>query len=156
MRNKDIWSNFHKAKLEPTVIRVRYSETDRMGFVYHVNYLEYFELARSDWVRTCYRPYIELEDAGFRLVVIKAEINFISPAFYDDVLELFAIPVEWRRSHLRFKYLIFRRGDKKALCVGSSSHCFIDETGKPMRIPEDFRAVLDGLDLSEVRALQSQ
>src|SRR5712691_5505855 len=67
-------------------IRVRYAETDRMGLLHHANYLVYFEQARTDLLRAMGVNYKDMEDQGYLLVVTKAEVQFKSPARYDDVL----------------------------------------------------------------------
>ena len=101
-------------------VKVRYSEVDRMGLLYHVNYLEYFELARSDWVRKYYRPYREIEDEGYALVVIEAKLKYHKPAYYDDNLEVEVMPCDWGHSRLAFKYAIYRQGESEPLCTGKT------------------------------------
>ena len=124
-------------------VRVRYSEVDRMGLLYHVTYLEYFELARSAWVRNFYRPYIEIEDEGFALVVIEAKLGYHKSAYYDDELEVEIKPSDWGRSRLAFEYAIFRKGEATPLCTGRTSHCFIGKNGRVSRIPDDLKKKLD-------------
>ena len=68
-------------------IRPGYSETDQMGFVHHSNYVKYFETARWELFRTLGIPYKLVEGAGFLLPVIKMEMEFLKPAFYDELLE---------------------------------------------------------------------
>ena len=87
-------------------VRVRYSEVDRMGLLYHVNYLEYFELARSDWMRRFWHPYKEIEDEGYSLVVLEAYIKFIHSAYYDDILKIEATISDWGHSRIKFDYTI--------------------------------------------------
>lgn len=129
--------------LPPTLIRVRYSDVDRMGLLYHVNYLEYFEVARADWIRSFWRPYKEIEDGGLALVVMEAHISYLSPARYDDELSVSAELSRWGRSRLAFDYRIVRHNEAKTLCTGRTAHCFIDREGKPARIPDDLRRRLE-------------
>lgn len=129
--------------VEPTRIRVRYSDVDRMGLLYHVNYLEYFEVGRSDWIRRLWKPYKEIEDAGFALVVIEAHLRFIRPGKYDDELELYVAPTEWGNSRIRFGYRLIRAADGDILCEGWTSHCFISSEGKPVRMPEELHRRLE-------------
>ncbi len=124
-------------------VRVRYSEVDRMGFLYHVNYLEYFEIARSDWVRRFWRPYKEIEDEGYSLVVLEAYIKFIHSAYYDDILKIEATISDWGHSRIKFNYAIYREGETDPLCTGNTSHCFIDQSGKVTRMPEELREKLE-------------
>ena len=67
-------------------IRVRYAETDRMGYVYYGNYAQYFEVARVEMLRNLGISYKSLEDSGVILPVIDFTIKYIKPAFYDDFL----------------------------------------------------------------------
>ena len=131
---------------QATTVRVRYSEVDRMGLLYHVNYLEYFELARSDWVRNYWKPYKEIEDGGYTLVVVEARLHYHKPAYYDDLLYIITRPTDWGSSRIRFEYSIYRDDEDKPLCSGSTSHCFIDSDGKVARIPDDLKEKLNSLD----------
>ena len=69
-------------------IRVRYSETDAMGFLHHSHYTSYFELGRTELFREQGGDYREMEQQGLFFVVAKLSCLFKSPAFYDDVLTL--------------------------------------------------------------------
>ena len=131
---------------QTTTVRIRYSEVDRMGLLYHVNYLEYFELARSDWVRNYWKPYKEIEDSGYTLVVIEARLNYHKPAYYDDLLNIIIRPTDWGSSRITFEYTINRDDEDEPLCRGSTSHCFIDRDGKVARIPEELKEKLDSID----------
>ena len=128
---------------DPTQIRVRYSDVDRMGLLYHVNYLEYFEVARSDWIRRFWQPYKEIEDSGLSLVVIEANIRYIRSARYDDELEAYVDVTDWGRSRLVFEYRIYQKGDPQLICSGRTSHCFIGRNGIPTKMPEELRALLN-------------
>lgn len=123
-------------------VRVRYSETDRMGYVYHVNYLEYFELARAEWVRDFWKPYRQIEDDGYMLVVIDAHINYHRPVFYDELIDVEAELKEWGRSRLAFGYSISKPGSNEIICTGNTGHCFVDNKGKPCRMPEELSLLL--------------
>ena len=67
-------------------IRVRYAETDRMGYVYYGNYTTYLEVARVEALRELGLSYKKMEDDGIMLPVLSLNIKFIKPAFYDDVI----------------------------------------------------------------------
>ena len=68
--------------------RVRYAETDKMGVVYHANYLIYLEISRVEWLRNHGVSYKELEDSGIALPVVNININYKRPALYDDLLTI--------------------------------------------------------------------
>lgn len=126
-----------------TTIRVRYSEVDRMGLLYHVNHLEYFEVARSDWVRKFWRTYREIEDEGYCLVVLEAIIRYIQPAYYDEELVVKVKPTGWGRSRVTFAYEINRRGQREPICTGETRHCFLDRKGRVVKMPDELRKRLD-------------
>ena len=69
-------------------LRVRYGETDQMGFVYYGNYAQYLEVARTELIRSTGITYAELEKQGVQLPVVNLEINYRNPAKYDDELRL--------------------------------------------------------------------
>lgn len=66
--------------------RIRYSETDQMGVVYHGNYAQYLELARVEWLRSLGISYKGMEESGIMLPVINLSINYLKPALYDDLI----------------------------------------------------------------------
>lgn len=122
-----------------TSIRIRYSETDRMGLAYHVNYLEYFELARSDWFRQFWRPYREIEDEGYCLVVTEAHIHYLRPASYDDLLRIEVRPEEWGQTRITFSYTVRQENETEPICTGRTVHCFIDRNGKAIHMPAELQ-----------------
>ena len=71
-----------------TKTRIRYSETDQMGVVYHGNYAQFFELGRTEWLRSLGVTYKNMETNGIILPVISLQCNFIKSALYDDVLTI--------------------------------------------------------------------
>lgn len=130
---------------EPTIIPVRYSYVDRMKLLYHVHYLEFFEWARSDWIKRFWRPYREVEDGGDALVVVEAHLRYFQPAFYDDLLLAYARPYDWGQSRLEFQYLIRRSEEDKPICTGHTVHCYVDARRKPKPLPLSLREVLHHL-----------
>jgi acyl-CoA thioester hydrolase len=71
-----------------TQIRVRYGETDQMGYCYYGNYAQYFEVGRVEALRTVGLSYKELEEQGIMLPVSEFNVKYLSPAFYDDLLTI--------------------------------------------------------------------
>ncbi len=71
-----------------TQIRVRFYETDKMGFMHHSNYARYYECARTEAIRDIGYPYDQMEKEGFYMPVVKIESKFIKPVFYDDVVTI--------------------------------------------------------------------
>lgn len=109
-------------------IRVRYSETDAMGIVYHANYLVWFEVARNELFRSLGLPYTRFEAEGLSLAVIEADIRYKAPAKYDDLLELRAGVVKINSRKIVFQYEICSCG--KLICQGSTGHLFTNQEGK--------------------------
>src|SRR5687768_177878 len=88
-------------------IRVRYGETDRMGFVYYGNYAVYFEVARVEMLREMGITYKEMEDSGIALPVLDYSIKYLKPAFYDEVLLVKTSISERPGIRIKFNYETF-------------------------------------------------
>lgn len=117
-------------------IRVRYAETDRMNVVYHSNYLVWFETARILMLDEIDIPYREIEARGQFIPVLSANIEYKRPAFFDDRLEVHLFMREKPRARFQMHYEV--RRDNTLLTNGSTTHGFMDKTGKGLRPPEDF------------------
>ncbi|SHG38336.1 acyl-CoA thioester hydrolase [Flavobacterium segetis] len=72
-------------------VRVRYSETDQMGVVYHGNYIPYFEIGRVEWLRNKGISYKSMEQSGIALPIVSMSINYKKPARYDELLTIHTI-----------------------------------------------------------------
>ncbi|MHB0756667.1 acyl-CoA thioesterase [Polaribacter sp. M15] len=119
-----------------TNTRVRYSETDQMGVVYHGNYAQFFELGRTEWLRKLGVTYKDMELNGIMLPVISLSCNFIKSAFYDDVLTIETILVKKPMVKIEFNYKITNQNDE-LICTGSSVLAFMNrKTSKPTRCPK--------------------
>ena len=125
-------------------VRVRYGDTDQMGFAYHANHLYWFEIARTEWLRARGRSYKELEAEGLSLPVIEARCRYLAPARYDDRLRLVTRIGELARAAVRFDYRIENAADGRLLAEGSTRHCVLGPAGRPVRIEGALRAVLEG------------
>ena len=124
-------------------IRVIYGDTDQMGVVYYANYLRYFELGRSEYLRAKGGSYRELEGQGLRLPVVEAVSRYKAPAKYEDVLVVRTRIAEMRRASLKFEYSIVREGEDRVLCEGSTVHACLGPDGRPMALPEALRALVE-------------
>jgi acyl-CoA thioester hydrolase len=118
-----------------TEIRVRYAETDAMGFLHHGNYLSYFEVARTELFRAQGGDYREMERRGFYFVVVKAEIHFRAPARYDDVLKVKVAIARITPAKLEHEYTITRDGH--VIATGKTLLACVDREGKVQRITDD-------------------
>jgi acyl-CoA thioester hydrolase len=118
--------------------RVIFAETDAMGIVYYANYLRWFEVGRVELLRRMGMSYREMTDRGIHLPVTEAAVRYLSPARYDDLLEIRAEVRELRRASISFGYRIHRAGGG-ILAEGSTTHAFTDEAGQVIRVPAEFR-----------------
>jgi len=125
-------------------IRVRYAHTDKMGVVYNSNYLDFFEIGRTELLRSFGLPYSEVEDKGFLLPLIDAYVKYQNPAKYDDILRI-NTKFELRTgAKIRFDYNIFCQD--KLICQGYTSHIFVLSSNlKPIRPPKFFVEHLQNL-----------
>ena len=115
-------------------IRVRYSETDAMGFLHHSNYLSYFEIGRTELFREQGGDYRAMEENGLFFVVAKVEVNYRKPARYDDVLTLRTTISRLSAAKLEHDYEVLRDGE--SLATGHSVLACVDREGQIQRIPE--------------------
>ncbi|HEY4789359.1 MAG TPA: thioesterase family protein [Bacteroidales bacterium] len=119
-------------------VRVRYGESDRMGYAYYGNYPLYYEVGRTEMLRALGLTYKEMEDDGIILPVINLQSNYLSAAFYDDLLTIKTSLIELPAARIRFEYEIFNEKGEK-LNFGETTLVFTDaKTRKPRRPPEYF------------------
>lgn len=122
-------------------IRIRYAETDRMGYAYYGNYAAYFEVARVEALRALGITYKSLEDEGVLLPVVEFNIRYLLPAYYDDLIRIRTCIPAMPGVRIRFEYETYR-GDQ-LLNKAWTELVFVDkQSGKPMRCPEDVAAAL--------------
>jgi acyl-CoA thioester hydrolase len=123
-------------------IRVRYAETDNMGVVYYANYFVWFEVGRTDLLRTTGWSYREMEADGFALPVIDARCAFRESAKYDDDIEVRTTGTMLSPVRVQFTYEVVRSSDAVILATGSTEHATLDRAGRPCRLPDRVRALL--------------
>ena len=125
--------------------RIRYSETDQMGFAHHSNYLKYFELSRLEWLLALGVSYRELEQKGYLLAVVNAQVNYISPAFFEDQYTVEVVLNSPPTASMIFTYEM-RRLDGHLYATGSTKLAFLDaHTKRPIRCPKDLYELLSDL-----------
>ena len=122
-----------------TPIAIRYAETDKMGVVYHANYLLYFEDARTHFLETIGYPYALVEEAGLLSPVVDLQITYGAPLRYGDVAVVRTRIISSRPTKTVYAYEIFREGQDldhdRPLCTAQSTHCLVDaETFKPVSV----------------------
>lgn len=125
-----------------TFIRVRYGETDQMGFVYYGNYAMFYEVGRVEALRKLGLTYKELEEMGVMMPVLENKSRFLSPALYDDNLKVVTHIKEKPGVRIKFEYEIFN-GEGRLIHQGETLLAFVDKkTGRPTRPPLVFQNVL--------------
>ncbi|MEP7264986.1 MAG: thioesterase family protein [Bacteroidota bacterium] len=118
-------------------LRVRYSETDRMGYAYYGNYAQYFEVARVEMLRSLGITYKTMEDEGILLPVLELNIKYIKPAYYDDLLTIKTKIPSLPTARIYFEYDTFN-ADGELLNKATTTLVFIkSKTGRPCSVPED-------------------
>jgi len=123
-----------------TTIRVRYQETDGMGVVYYGNYFVWFEVARSEFLRSVGFPYRTMEGAGYRFMVVESSCKYRAPCRYDDLVTVRTRLAEVRNTSMAFEYSVAVGPDECAR--GRTVHVFTDTLFKPVKIPPDLREAL--------------
>lgn len=117
-------------------VRVRYSETDQMGVVYHGNYAQYFEMGRVEWLRNLGVSYKWMEEKGIMLPVVSLNMNYKKPARYDDLLTIKTILKSQSSVKIEFDYEIYNE-QSELLTIANSILVFVDmKTGRPTAPPE--------------------
>jgi acyl-CoA thioester hydrolase len=113
-------------------LRVRYSETDQMGIVYHANYLVWFEIGRTEWCRAAGYPYADMERKGFFIPVTRVEGTFRRSSSYDDPIVIVTHMARLSSRGCTFAYSI-QDPDGRLLAEGSTEHVFTDAEGRACR-----------------------
>ncbi len=122
-----------------TRLRVRYADTDQMGFAYYANYLVWFEVGRTEMLRAIGLPYAEIEKEEIALPVLEAHCTYRKSARYDQMLRVVSRLKEMPRVSLRIDYEIFDDAEQ-LLAEGYTTHAFINQEGRPVRPPQMFMA----------------
>ena len=120
-------------------LRSRYSETDKMGYVYYGHYLQYFEVVRTEFIRSAGISYREMEDSGIMLPVIRAELEYKKPVLYDEIMNITVFMYEYPQVRLNTYYEVKTNQNSTENVTGYVELCFIDaKTRRPVRAPESF------------------
>lgn len=125
-----------------TRVRVRYAETDQMGIVYYANYFVWFEVGRTELLRTLGGTYRELEAEGIFLPVLTADCEYKLASRYDDELDVQTRGRLLSPIRVEFLYEVVRVADQKIMATGRTEHAALNPRGKPVRLPEQVRTAL--------------
>ena len=121
-----------------TSIRVRYADTDQMGYVYYGNYAQYYEVGRVEAMRGLGMTYRSIEENGIIMPVLSFKIKYVKPAFYDDVITIKTLIRELPAVRITFEYETFNE-KKELLNMGETVLVFLDKkSSRPCPPPADF------------------
>ncbi|MFN3307013.1 MAG: acyl-CoA thioesterase [Candidatus Kapaibacteriota bacterium] len=120
------------------MLRVYYADVDKMGIVYNGNYLRYFEIGRTELMRHFGIPYSLVEEQGYLLPLIEANIKWKASARYDDIIEIqTSFYPDFLNPKVRFDYVI--KTSDKIIAYGYTIHTFVrSEDFRPVRTPKFF------------------
>jgi acyl-CoA thioester hydrolase len=127
-----------------TKIRVRYGETDQMGYVYYGNYAEYYEVARVEMLRSLGMDYAAMESSGVMMPVLELNCKYIKPALYDQEITIKTTIRDLPGVRIHFKYELFNPAGA-LINIGATTLVFIDmKKNRPCAPPENFMEKLRG------------
>jgi acyl-CoA thioester hydrolase len=119
-------------------LRVIYAHTDRMNVVYYSRYFEFFEAARSAFLRRIDFPYEQLEREGVFLPVVESYCRYYRPATYEDLLTIETRLEEEPKLKIKLTYAVFKTGSNKPIATGYTVHSFVNRDMKPVEVPDSF------------------
>ena len=123
-------------------IRVRYKDTDKMGVVYHSNYIVFYEVARTELFREIGAPYSEMERQGIISPIIEVESKYLAPAYYDELIRVRAIIAEEPKARVDVLYEVYNE-QGRLINTGRTVLGFVREsTQRPCRAPEYFADII--------------
>jgi acyl-CoA thioester hydrolase len=125
-----------------TRVRVRYAETDQMGMVYYANYFVWFEVGRTELLRSLGGNYRDLEAEGIFLPVIEASCTYSQASRYDDELDIRTTGKLLSPVRMEFQYEVVRLADQVTTATGRTVHAALNPRGRPCRLPEKVRTAL--------------
>jgi acyl-CoA thioester hydrolase len=121
-----------------TKLRVRYGETDQMGYMYYGNYAEFYEVGRVEMLRSLGLTYSGMEESGIMMPVLELNCKYLKPALYDEEITIKVIMNEMPRIKIHFKYELYNE-KQQLINIGETSLIFINmKTSRPCTAPQGF------------------
>ncbi|MBN1492723.1 MAG: acyl-CoA thioesterase [Candidatus Omnitrophica bacterium] len=130
-------------------IRVRYGETDCMGFSYYANYFVWFEASRSELFRHLGLPYTELEKQKIYLPVADAYCKYNTSTSYDERIFIRVAVTQCKMFSMKFSYQVLNEKKDQILAWGYTTHVFIDDKKQTVKVPAEVKALVTLYELSE-------
>ena len=125
-----------------TKLSVRTYELDSFGHVNNATYLQYFEVARCDWLKNAGLPFPEIQRAGIQIVIADATVKFLTPAFFTDELSITCWCDATTGASVSFSYMV--ECESRGVCIATGTTkgvCIDGVSGKPRRWPASFREI---------------
>ena len=121
-----------------TKIRVRYGETDQMGYMYYGNYAEFYEVGRVEMLRSLGMTYSGMEASGIKMPVLELKCKYIKPALYDEEISIKVIMDKMPGVRIHFRYELYNPKNE-LINTGETLLVFVNmQTGRPCMPPQDF------------------
>lgn len=121
-------------ELRPYLRKVHYYETDQMAVVHHSNYIRWFEEARLDYLEQIGIPYDALEQRGIIIPVVDISCKYLVSARYGDTVEIRPILTQFTGVRVAYRYEIRIQKTGELCATGTSTHCFVDESHRPISL----------------------
>ncbi len=118
--------------------KVNYYETDKMGITHHSNYIRFMEEARMNFLIEIGYPMTRLEAEGITSPVVSVNCEYKRPTTYSDKIEIEVALTQYTGVKLSLSYVMRNADTGDIVAVASSSHCFIDEKGRPIAVKKSF------------------
>ena len=126
-----------------TKVRVRYADTDQMGYMYYGNYAAFFEVARTEMLRSEGMTYKSMEEEGVMMPVLEMKSKYIKPALYDDEILIKITIKDKPKVRIVFNYELFNP-KQELIHIGETTLVFVDMLkNKPCLAPQNFRDKID-------------
>ncbi len=122
-------------EIKPYEHKVQYYETDRMQITHHSNYIRFMEEARTYFLEQIGWGYDRMEEEGIASPVLSVECDYRHSTTYADVISITVEVLELKGVRVKLGYTM--TADGKTVCTGATTHCFLRENGRPLRIERD-------------------
>lgn len=123
--------------------KVQYYETDQMKVVHHSNYIRWFEEARTDFLEKSGFSYAWMEEQGIIIPVLSVSAEYKAMVHYGDEVLILPEVTEFNGVKLGLRYEVRHAGNGELTTTGTSHHCFLDRTLRPLRLKKEFPQVYE-------------
>ena len=130
---------------DKTRVRVRFSESDAMGVMWHGNYLKYFEDGRESLGEKLKMNYVDVYSQGFVIPIVKIDVNYKSPIYFGEEIEVRTRLLKSRTAKIIFHYEVWNLKTGKLSCVGKSEQVFLKDKDRTLELftPDFYKEWLD-------------